>query len=131
MKVFTYFVSISMLAFHTTMACTFDIENVQGRAVGDTDRAPKILNLKEYIDALGYPKELKSRGIEGKVLVKLEVSATGELLDHTVIHATSDEFAAICLSRLGELKFQPAVDDSGVEVDSSIYLPVRFELALN
>jgi protein TonB len=75
-----------------------------------------------------YPAVARNRGIQGHVILRVDVSATGLPLEVTVTstsgHAILDEAAIKAVRRW---RFNPATQ-SGVAIDASAYVPILFRL---
>lgn len=76
-----------------------------------------------------YPPAALRQELQGEVMVKLRVLASGAAADVQVrtssAHALLDEAA---LAYLRRARFVPARDRSGVAVDSLVVVPIRFVL---
>ena len=75
-----------------------------------------------------YPPAAKAKGIEGKVVLRVSVSAEGKLLDVEVIRSSgSDLLDAAALKAVRRADFSPA-RRVGRAVETTIELPIQFLL---
>ncbi|MDW3650587.1 MAG: M56 family metallopeptidase [Bacteroidia bacterium] len=91
------------------------------------DQQPKPLNINEIKKTIGYPKIARDAGIEGKVLVKVEVNKFGEYVAHEIIESDHDILSRAVEEHLSKLTFEtPAKDGKAVTV--KVTVPFNFVL---
>ncbi|MCK4258634.1 MAG: energy transducer TonB [Halanaerobiales bacterium] len=75
-----------------------------------------------------YPKNLKKRKIQGRVVVKALVDIKGRVIEEKIFKSSGyKQFDNAALKAVNEWKFVPA-EISGQKVESWILIPVRFTL---
>ena len=75
-----------------------------------------------------YPPELRRKGVEGKVVVEVQIDATGAVRGVTLEQASDPAFNTLVLERLKASKFRPAYDQDGNPVACRLRLPLSFKL---
>lgn len=94
---------------------------------GDYDIPPKPTNLKELYQAVPYPEEAKSKGIQGKVMIEAEVDENGGL-DKVCVDDGPELLSSALIPHVFNLKFEPAYKDNK-PVAGSVKIPFVFKLA--
>ena len=79
------------------------------------------------IDDCEVPVELRSRKVEGTVVVSFIVDATGRVVQPKVEKATLEAFERPALDAVRQWRFDPAVR-AGEKVPSRLRIPIRFSL---
>lgn len=74
-----------------------------------------------------YPFDLKSRGIEGKVIVQFMIDEKGIVSDCVAISSSNPGFEPAALDAVRQWRFKPAVKD-GRPVKSQMTFPIGFRL---
>jgi periplasmic protein TonB len=75
-----------------------------------------------------YPEAAKTKGIQGKVVVKFRISSKGNVGDYEITKSVSPELDAEALRVVKTItKFEPGRVD-GTPVSSWYYLPISFTL---
>lgn len=75
-----------------------------------------------------YPWSARRRGIEGRVVIRLEVGADGHPTQVELIHSSGDDaLDRAALTTLRNWRLRPAVAD-GVPVPGRIVVPILFTL---
>jgi protein TonB len=75
-----------------------------------------------------YPPALKSKGVEGKVVVEVLIDASGNVKGVTLEQGSAPEFNQLALERLKQSKFRPAYDQNGNAIACRLRLPLVFML---
>jgi TonB family protein len=75
-----------------------------------------------------YPKKLKKKGIEGKVVITFTVSKTGDVVNATVVKSANPKMDKEALRVINSLlKWEPAMLD-GEPIPMSYNIPIDFSL---
>ena len=90
----------------------------------------EITNYKEVVSQIEYPQVCKEKGIEGQVLVSLEIGIDGNVISHQFISFPCTDLRDVVQDALSKFTFNPAVDDHGQAIPSRITMPVKFELTI-
>ncbi len=90
----------------------------------------EVTNYQEVISQIEYPQVSKENGIEGIVIVSLEIDSRGDLVDHEFISYPCTSLKEVVQESLEKLTFSPAVDDAGKAITTRITMPVKFELSI-
>ena len=115
-KVFTL---IMVVAFTLTL-----------NAQNELGEGPKATNYKEVLKEIEYPKVCREKGIEGRVVVALEINKEGKVMGYEFLASPCSDLRVAVESSLSKLIFQPATDVNGKAVDGKITLPVNFQLSI-
>jgi protein TonB len=75
-----------------------------------------------------YPASLKSKGVEGRIVVEVLIDAAGHVKGVTLEQGAAPEFNQLVLDRLKQSKFRPAYDQNGNAVACRLRLPLAFKL---
>lgn len=94
-------------------------------AVADMDTEPKVLNLAEIQQLIGYPKQAHEQGIEGTVIVRILVDKDGQYAKHEVLKEGHSLLLGAVEGHLAKLKFEPAQKE-GKPVKFWVTLPFKF-----
>lgn len=92
--------------------------------------APKAMNYKQILSQIEYPQVCREKGIEGKVIVMLRISAQGDILEYDFKSAPCSDLQDAVEASLPGMKFKPATDENGRAVDGILALPVNFKLTI-
>lgn len=114
-------------AFDQCQAALFKLWKVDGAALAP-DRTPVGLNVESAYGPDDYPLEAQRRDIQGRVVVVVDVTATGAVSGCRVVapvHPVLDE--ATC-RRTKRLRFVPGKDAAGNAAAAPYILPVRWLL---
>lgn len=76
-------------------------------------------------EAPRYPSSMLRHGKQGKTLLKLRVSATGEVSGVQVIASTSEAFSEAAIHAVKNWYFEPGKRD-GVPIAQTVVVPVEF-----
>ena len=95
-----------------------------------TAKDVEVTNYKEVVSQIVYPQDSKEQGIEGTVIVSLEVNHQGKLVSHEFISYPCTDLRGAVKASLASLTFAPALDDSGNKIASRMTMPVKFELSI-
>jgi outer membrane biosynthesis protein TonB len=93
-------------------------------------KAPEMINFGEVIKAIEYPVECRKQGIEGKIVVSLQVSKEGQLKYYEFLSFPCEELRNAVEGALPELKFSPATNAEGEPIDGMLSFYVDFEICL-
>jgi TonB family protein len=75
-----------------------------------------------------YPEQARDAGIEGVVLLQVEVTRTGTIHSVRVLTDPGYGLGAAAARALRSFRFAPAVDGGGAPIDSRFTYTYRFEL---
>jgi protein TonB len=83
----------------------------------------------DYFDARkDYPLEAKKLAIEGKVMVRLTVDATGNVTSTKLLTKLGHGLDELALARAKEIEFEPAIDSDDRPVASVVVWTFTFTL---
>jgi TonB family protein len=88
---------------------------------------PRLPSL-EFAPAAPYPPEALQAGLEGAVLLELEVSEEGEVLSAQIVEPAGSGFDEAALSAVRNFRFSPALSEDGEPVPARIQYRYRFTL---
>lgn len=86
------------------------------------DGAPKIL---KQVDPT-YPPDLRKRGVNGEVVVELNVDAKGNVTEARAVSSSQPEFEAPAVQAAKRWKFTPGTRD-GAASSMTVRMPVKFQ----
>ncbi len=107
----------------------FFVFNMYAQDVVST-KVVEVTNYNEVVSSILYPLDCKKNGIEGTVIVSLEVDKEGKLINHEFISSPCRDFTAAVTNALPQLIFKPATDEQGNAITSKITMPVSFVLTI-
>lgn len=90
----------------------------------------EVTNYKEVVSQIEYPQVCKEKGIEGRVIVSLEIDEYGNVVGHEFVSFPCTDLRDVVKDALTEFNFNPAVDSRGQAITSRITMPVKFELTI-
>ena len=90
----------------------------------------EVTNYKEVLSQIVYPQICKEKGIEGKVIVSLEIDEQGNVISHEFVSFPCSDLKEVVYNSLAKFNFNPAVNDNGQTIKSRITMPVNFELTI-
>ncbi|RED93204.1 energy transducer TonB [Marinoscillum furvescens] len=91
---------------------------------------PKALNMEAVARTISYPASSNTAGIEGKVLLYVEIDAKGEVTKTTTLSAPCSKLKTEAENAAKKLKFEPARNSAGEAVASGVRIPFEFELTI-
>ena len=97
------------------------------------DNASKVVevtNYQEVVSSIPYPTVCKEKGIEGRVIVSLEIDEDGNLTSHEFLSFPCSDLRDVVFEALEDLEFKAATNNSGQAIASRITMPVNFELSI-
>ncbi|MCF8451408.1 MAG: TonB family protein [Taibaiella sp.] len=110
---------------------TGEIPFAKKTASGDIARMPKAeYELTTFLsEHIKYPDEARSKGIEGKVIVRFVVNENGEVTNPEIARSpdTTLSTEALRVTRLLP-KWTPGLDKNGEAVRAVMAIPIRFKL---
>jgi len=74
-----------------------------------------------------YPDKARKAGLEGKVTVRVLVSAEGSVIETKVLSASDEIFVKAATTAMAKCEFEPALKD-GKTTRSMVAVPVQFKL---
>ena len=94
------------------------------------EKAPKPLNMQEFLEASAYPGKAKRKGIEGTVMIRVLASEEGSYVKHVVLNREiMDPFLVeACESHIPMIKFSQAIDTNGVPIQFWVNIPIAYKL---
>lgn len=93
----------------------------------DLSRTPVAPDLSDKL-AAAYPPDARSKGIEGKAVVKARITPDGRVRDLTVASETARGFGAACEATLRGSEWSPPLDQNGRAVSTIINYTCRFNV---
>ncbi len=91
----------------------------------------KALNLDEVVKNMTYPTATNAAGVEGTVIMYLEIDADGNVADNTALAYPCTQLKESVELALKDLKFEPAKDSDGNAIASKLRIPFEFELTID
>ena len=113
----------------TTLLSGLFVFGLYAQTLGGSE-LPKALNYKEVISNIEYPTLCKEEGLEGRIIVVLEINASGEMTNYTFGPSPCQDLTNAVKMELTNLKFSPAIDSNGEATAGKISLPVNFKLTI-
>lgn len=75
-----------------------------------------------------YPRSARRKGHEGEVVIEIEVSESGDIIDSSVVSSSGhEELDKAALAAARKTRFNPAQED-GINVKGRLRLPISFKL---
>lgn len=99
--------------------------NGNGEAV-----SPKSTNYKDVISQIEYPQECRVNGVEGLVLVTVQVDENGMVTGHTFNKYPCVNLKGAVEKVINDLNFVPAKDKNGNDIKGKVVVPVNFKLTI-
>lgn len=93
--------------------------------------AAKALNLDEVASNIEYPSESTHNGVEGTVLMKIEIDENGNIKSKEAISYPCSKLKEVVELAVEDLKFEPAKNGFGQAVTSTVKIPFAFELEID
>ena len=90
----------------------------------------EVTNYKQVVSQIEYPQVCKEKGIEGSVIVSLEIGKDGKVVSHEFISFPCTDLRDVVKDALTKFTFNPAINDHGQAIPSRITMPVKFELTI-
>lgn len=72
-----------------------------------------------------YPRELRSKGVSGIVMVKCTIDEHGNVSEADVIKSSNEEFDKFATDALKKWKFKPGRQD-GSPISMQVTIPIKF-----
>jgi periplasmic protein TonB len=72
-----------------------------------------------------YPRELKSQGVSGLVMVKCTIDEQGNVAETEISKSSNESFDKFALAALKKWKFKPARQD-GAAITVQVTIPIKF-----
>ncbi len=96
----------------------FDVAEVQPELIG---------GYESLADAIVYPEDARSEGVEGRVIVQFVVDTEGAVTEAVAVRSPDDRLTAAALAAVRDLRFTPG-QVKGRPVPVRFSLPVTFRL---
>lgn len=93
-------------------------------------KAAEVTNYKEVLSEIKYPAICKTQGIEGQVIVSIQVDAEGNLKGHRFIKYPCSDLKEAVVAVLPKLKFVAATNRHGDAVTGRVTMPIEFKLSI-
>lgn len=93
-------------------------------------KAVEVTNYEQVVSEITYPKACKEKGIEGTVIVSLEIDKKGKIVNHEFISLPSVEFKDVVTESLSKFEFDVAIGEDGQSMSSRITMPIKFILTI-
>lgn len=90
----------------------------------------KIKNYKEVVSKIEYPQISKEQGIEGKVIVSINIDEVGNIKDYKFLSSPCKNLTNAVEKSIKNLQFSPAKDTNGNPIAGKVVLPVDFKLTI-
>lgn len=91
----------------------------------------KPINLDKIVGSIDYPKVSNENGVEGTVLMYVEIDEKGNISNTTALSFPCSHLKESVEKALMKLKFEPAKNHLGEAVASSVRIPFEFELTVD
>lgn len=91
------------------------------------DEEPRPVNLDDIKDAIGYPPMAVEAEIEGTVIVRVQVSTSGDYVKHVVKKNPHPVLTNAVQQYLDQLKFTPGIQ-GGKPIKVWVTVPIKFSL---
>ncbi|MEQ9406000.1 MAG: energy transducer TonB [Cyclobacteriaceae bacterium] len=91
---------------------------------------PKATNYTQVLKDIKYPQVCREKGIEGKVIVMLNIDKYGKITNYEFKSSPCSDLREAVEVALPGLKFKPAIDEDGEAVAGKLTLPVNFKLTI-
>lgn len=89
------------------------------------DEESRPINLSEIKNQIGFPKKALEEGIQGDVVVRVQVSKYGNYISHKILKQGHPILEKAVKAKIHLLKFTPAIR-KGKPINSWINIPFRF-----
>jgi periplasmic protein TonB len=96
-------------------------------AAGDLSRAPEPPELSDAL-ARAYPAEARSRGIEGRAVVRARIMPDGRVRELALLNESAPGFGAACQETLRGSSWSPPIDRDARPVSTFINYTCRFQV---
>ena len=136
MKTLTFFISIVLCC--NLNAQTNDIAQVNYQLTDSNFQSKKVnyseeyklfssLAVREHVSKnLTYPKRMEDNGIEGRLVIKLRISETGEILNITIPRSSHTDFTESVLNLFRDNPINKLEPNSRKYI---IHVPIHFKLS--
>jgi TonB family protein len=94
------------------------------------DQAPEATNLAAVQNMIGYPADAKDARIEGKVLARVTIDESGNVISSEIVESPSSILSEAVSKKIDNLKFNPA-KLNGKPSKSKVEVPFIFVLPKN
>jgi TonB family protein len=88
---------------------------------------PKPINIDSLRDAIGYPEEARSLGIDGQVLLRMKMDRQGLYLEHQVLNDPHPLLTEAVTHNIHLLRFVPGMQ-AGKPIPCWVTIPFNFKL---
>lgn len=113
------------LLFLALFWCLASLSGVMGQDQPFIEREPRPLNLRAIAKQIEYPDSCKEKGIEGKVFIRLLITAEGKVKAHEVKKSPHPLMTKEVISKVYALEFEPAIS-GGKPVEFWVAMPFEF-----
>lgn len=103
---------------------------VASYATNGEAESPKATNYKQILEEIEYPQVCREKGIEGKVIVMLNLDQYGAITSHEFKKSPCSDMEEAVEKVLPNMSFKPATDENGENIAGKIALPINFKLSL-
>ncbi|MEM9720206.1 MAG: TonB family protein [Bacteroidota bacterium] len=91
------------------------------------DEHPRVLNMQEVSQAIGYPTPAQSLGLEGQVVVRVLINETGVYQRHIILNGVHPILEKAVEIHLDKLRFTPAIQGNK-PIKFWVNIPFKFQL---
>ncbi len=91
---------------------------------------PIVTNYREVIESIEYPISCRKNGIEGEVIIEIQVDAKGKIMDYDFIESVCPELRNAVEKVIPDLDFIPAINENNELIPCKINIPISFELTI-
>jgi protein TonB len=114
-----------LLIVNIGLTIYFNVRGGERKVVSEQIPTPKLVK-KARVE---YPEDLRKRGIEGRVYLRVLVDTTGRVGDVQVLRSSGyPEMDSAAIRAAWQYKFEPAMED-GRKVRAWVNIPFLFKLA--
>ena len=93
----------------------------------EPDEHPRVLNMKEVSQAIGYPNAAQTIGLEGQVVVRVLIDEQGVYQRHIVLNGVHPILEKAVEVHLNKLRFTPAIQGKK-PIKFWVNIPFKFKL---
>ena len=104
----------------TTVLCLFPVSTVLMAAAAGRENPVPVRTV-----APEYPRDMKTNGVSGLVMVKCTIDEQGNVAGTDVVKSSNEQFDRYATDALKKWKFKPARQD-GTPVSVQVTIPIKF-----
>ncbi|MFH0733197.1 MAG: energy transducer TonB [bacterium] len=114
---------------NTELRTTSEIDNKGGEYTASPEVMPELIGgMNELVKYIHYPELAKKAGIQGRVLVKVYIDETGNIIDTEILQSVGSGCDEAAMNAIKQVKFKPAML-KGKPVKCTVVIPIMFKLS--